>query len=204
MSPYFAAIEEPGSPGLAWAYIQSSQAHPQRRVWIGALIIGALGGLVLFQSPLEAGPSIDLEPVQSLDLAIDPTSLETSCELGSVVDCNALGSSYQHESARPYAERRAFHFFSLACQGGIPEGCGNLGSLYEQRAKSALDLESAARLYSEACSGGQALGCSNLGALYARGAGAPRDIDAARWFFTRACEAGSAVGCSNLSEISSE
>lgn len=203
-------LQEPAPPEIAWAYIDSVQARPQRSVWIVGLLVGVLSCLSLFRSPPEAGPSIELGPVQSGDLATDPTSLEAGCELGSAVDCNALGTSYQRElsypkeSAQPYAEQRAFHFFALACQGGVPEGCGNLGGLYEQRARSPLDLESAAQLYSQACSGGLALGCSNLGTLYARGAGVPRYIDAAHWFFTRACEAGSAIGCSNLIEIRSE
>jgi TPR repeat protein len=177
-------------PSIAFANTSARLSEPApRRAVLSALVLGALGGLLLLR---------DADSNRIAAAGNDLERFHQRCAQGDAVACNNLGVTYQLGYAVTPNAWAAFRAFELACQGGSPDGCNNQGALYERGEGTAQDLAEAVRLYERACTAGAALGCSNLGALRAQGKGVTRDDSEARRLFTLACQTGSAAGCSNL------
>ena len=123
---------------------------------------------------------------------------ERSCDRGSALGCNNLGTFVLAGRAVAADASRAARLFERACRLRDPSACYNLGVVYQDGNGVARDPVLAAELLQQACALGMAHACTSLGIVFARGSIGPADELRARAMFDRACDRGDGEGCAML------
>jgi TPR repeat protein len=89
----------------------------------------------------------------------DPAIEEKSCEIGSALSCQVMGSAYAQGNGVPKNMGRAAAYFQRACQGGNMQGCRGLGILHAVGEGVGQDFAQAEALFRQACGGGDTESC---------------------------------------------
>ena len=119
------------------------------------------------------------------------------CDEGNMVACFNMG--VMHMSGIRGAvqdEKKAFEYFSMACNGGDIDGCINAGKYYEDGKEIKQDYLKAVDFYTKACDGREAYACMILGNFYRDGKGViESDSTKAANYYKKVCELGYSEGC---------
>lgn len=152
-------------------------AHPLGFIAAGLSCLGAGAAAVTIVATPGAGPAVEEKAAEAEPLTLEQRyqqldALRLDCATGAGAACYELGGAYQTREdlwGHPVKgvgvkrdDRKAAHYFRLACDLGVKDGCRHLAQLYEAGKGVQKNREEAARLYAKACEPGNEAHCEGL------------------------------------------